>query len=103
MATGMSTATMTHFTTRASAARTPPRLEGGLAIEVRTQGLRHADAAVGLLVRLQQTDERAREGDPGAVERVDKGGLLRRSLPVADIRPARLERFEVAAAGNLEK
>ena len=59
------------------------------------------DAAVGLLVVLQDRDQRPREGDRGAVERVDEPRALLLWRLVADVEPAGLEVGAVRRAGHL--
>src|SRR5262249_54006000 len=61
----------------------------------------HHDAAVGLLVLLEDRDDRAADGERRPVQRVREPGLGLRLGPIPDLRAARLEVAEVRAARNL--
>src|SRR5688572_33144798 len=78
-------------------------LTGSNAIEarVRAQRVGDRDRAVRLLVVLEQRDQRARDRDRGAVQRVDELVLLAALAPEARLEPARLEVGAVRGAGHL--
>src|SRR5688572_26982038 len=83
------------------------RSGGGLtrsnAVEARVgaERLRDPHRAVGLLVVLEQRDQRARDRHGGAVERVDELVLLAALSPEARLEAAGLEIGAVRRAGHL--
>src|SRR5687767_1628387 len=83
-------------------ARRRMTLAENVGAQVRAQRLGDAHAAVGLLVMLEETDDRAREGDAGTVQRVHEARLFPRARAIADVGPPRLEVEEVRAGRHLE-
>src|SRR3569623_393391 len=69
--------------------------------EVAAERFRDADAAVGLLVGLEERDVEPREGCARAVERVTEA-VFAVFILVAQVHAPRLIVAEIAAAGNLE-
>src|SRR5690606_17737854 len=63
--------------------------------------LRHGDRAVGALVVLEQRDQRARDGDGGAVQQVQVLALLRALALEAGVESARLVVAAVRGARDL--
>src|SRR5688572_16419880 len=70
--------------------------------DVLLQHGRHLDAAVGLLVVLQQTRDGTRKRQPRPVERMHEARLLALGRAKADVRAARLKVREVAARRDFE-
>src|SRR3989338_8830991 len=99
MPSGMTRAAISPFTMRA---RVSWALENSLAIQVRAQRVGDRDMPIRLLVRLEQADEGPGQRHAGAVQRMEMRDFLRRGLPVPEVRPAGLERLEVAAAGHFQ-
>src|SRR5580704_4382283 len=67
------------------------------------QGFGNDDASVRLLEILNDRHPGAADGQAAAVESVHQFRLVLSLGTVADIRPARLERFEIRARRNLAK
>src|SRR5690606_16835694 len=61
----------------------------------------HDDAAVGLLILLEDRDHRPAHREPRTVEGMEQLGLLALGGAMADLRAPRLEVAAVRAAGNL--
>src|SRR5215204_3281594 len=70
---------------------------------VRRKRVRHRDGAVLLLVRLHHRDQRAADGDTGAVEGVDEANFAILFRAIACGHAARLEIAAHRAGGNLAK
>src|ERR1041385_776094 len=70
--------------------------------QIRLQRLGHGDAAVGLLIMLEEAGDYAWKGEAGAVERADKAGFLARAGSISNVGAARLKIGERAARGDLE-
>src|SRR5690606_8950830 len=99
------TRSSTSSTTSTGANRRSPRLRTrheALAAEVGHERRWEHHRAVGLLVVLEQRDDRPREGHAGGVQRVHELRLGARLAPEADPGPPRLEVGEGARARGLE-
>src|SRR5690606_34547501 len=78
------------------------RLDHFHAAHVGPQHFGNYDAAVRLLVVLQDGDERADDRQPGAVECVDEARAATIRWAIADVRAARLEVPRVTARADFE-
>src|SRR5512146_1448303 len=70
--------------------------------QIRPERLRHRHDAIGALIVFEQRDDRARERQTGAVERVHQTWLLPRAWPIANARAACLEVSKARARRHLE-
>src|SRR5690606_9837151 len=61
------------------------------AAHIGAKSLRNCDAAVGVLIVLHHRDQRAADGDAGAVQRMDEAGPLPFGRTIASLHAPRLE------------
>src|SRR5690606_26999562 len=101
--TGVTTCHLSQFRRRQAPAPgdSAPTSADPLEPDVRPQRLGNDNGAVGLLVVLENRNERSADGQARAVERVGELVLPAAGRPVANLRPPRLERLRIAARRDL--